>query len=167
MRRILRILFLALLAGATAASARDQSDQSLADARHLVAMVCPPRLLEQIMLFTAGVYEKAFITANPDAAPRVRQVMVELFIPELRDHFGELAGDIARLYAANFTDGELKQLIAFYETPLGQKLVQSESRMSDAMPAVGAAWAARAMLDIVRKHPEQFRQGGLTVPKSL
>ena len=42
--------------------------------------------------------------------------------PEAR----EIATNVARVFAEHFTEQELKQLTAFYKTPLGQKLVKEE-----------------------------------------
>jgi hypothetical protein len=38
----------------------------------------------------------------------------------------ELVYEVAIIYAQHFTEQELKELIAFYKTPLGQKMLKEE-----------------------------------------
>ena len=42
--------------------------------------------------------------------------------------FVELTEEVARLYAANFTEQELKDILAFYKTTAGKKLPCRRSR---------------------------------------
>jgi len=46
-------------------------------------------------------------------------------------------GDIAALYAKNYTVDELKELNAFYRTPLGQKTVQIMPQLAAASAKIG------------------------------
>ena len=56
-------------------------------------------------------------------------------------------GDIAALYAKNYTTEELKELNAFYQTPLGQKNVQL-------MPQLAAAAAQIGQSNMMKHMPE-------------
>ncbi len=56
-------------------------------------------------------------------------------------------GDIAALYAKNYTIEELKELNKFYQTPLGQKTVQI-------MPQLAAASAQIAQSRMMKHMPE-------------
>jgi uncharacterized protein len=40
----------------------------------------------------------------------------------------EIGEGMAKIYASEFTEQELKDLVAFYKSPLGQKLLASEPR---------------------------------------
>jgi hypothetical protein len=48
-----------------------------------------------------------------------------------------LRGDIAALYAKNYTVEELKELNEFYQTPLGQKTVQIMPQLAAASAQIG------------------------------
>ena len=56
-------------------------------------------------------------------------------------------GDIAALYAKNFTAKELQELSKFYQTPLGQKTVQL-------MPKLAAAAAQISQSNMMQHMPE-------------
>jgi hypothetical protein len=48
---------------------------------------------------------------------------------------------MAAIYAAEFTEAELKDLVTFYKSPLGQKLLSSEPRAIQFSMAYMNAWA--------------------------
>ena len=48
----------------------------------------------------------------------------------------ELAMELAGLYRKNYTTDELRALIAFYRTPLGQKKAQADARIGAALSEI-------------------------------
>ena len=46
-----------------------------------------------------------------------------MLLKELAPRKAELQQQLARAYAQHFTEQELKDVIAFYKTPLGKKLI--------------------------------------------
>jgi hypothetical protein len=53
----------------------------------------------------------------------------------------EIGEQMAKIYASDFTEQELKDLVAFYKTPLGQKLLAQEPRTVQASMAYMNQWA--------------------------
>ena len=53
----------------------------------------------------------------------------------------EIGDGMAAIYAAEFTEAELKDLVTFYKSPLGQKLLSSEPRAIQFSMAYMNAWA--------------------------
>jgi uncharacterized protein len=49
-----------------------------------------------------------------------------------------LKGDLLKLYADNFTESELKDLTAFYKTPLGKKMLEKQPVLMKAASELGA-----------------------------
>ena len=47
---------------------------------------------------------------------------------DLQPRFGELTNEIARLYATHFTEQELKDILAFYTSPAGKKMLSEQPR---------------------------------------
>ena len=62
---------------------------------------------------------EAQIKQNPEIAP-LKDVMTKFFDKYMG--WESIKKDIAKIYMKNFTDDEIKQLIAFYKTPIGQKV---------------------------------------------
>ncbi|WBL81622.1 DUF2059 domain-containing protein [Bradyrhizobium xenonodulans] len=53
----------------------------------------------------------------------------------------EIGDGMAQAYAAQFTEQELKDLVTFYKSPLGQKLIAAEPRAIEQSMAVMNSWA--------------------------
>jgi hypothetical protein len=60
---------------------------------------------------------------------------------ELANRKDEIAKAMALIYATNFTEQELKDLIAFYKTPLGQKFLEQEPKSITGSLAFMNDWA--------------------------
>ena len=68
---------------------------------------------------------------------------------DLQPRFAELTDEVARLYAANFTEQELKDILAFYKTTAGKKLLTTQPKIVDCKHEVRA-----------RLGEHSFRSGG-------
>lgn len=53
---------------------------------------------------------------------------------------GDLISMIAPVYAKHFTETEVKELIAFYKTPIGKKLVEKLPVISQESYGIGEVW---------------------------
>src|SRR5882724_4424215 len=60
---------------------------------------------------------------------------------ELAGREKEIGEGMAKIYASDFTEQELKDLVAFYKTPLGQKLLAQEPRTVQASMGFMGQWA--------------------------
>src|SRR5262244_678982 len=90
-----------------------------------------------------GVIESAknmFLPTNPGLAKDLNEVAAQMR-KEYEPKRADLLNEVAKTYAARFTEQELKDLVAFYKTPLGQKVVTEEPRALDASLARAQDWA--------------------------
>lgn len=53
---------------------------------------------------------------------------------------GDLISMIVPVYAKHFTESEIKELIAFYKTPIGKKLVEKLPVITQESYGIGEAW---------------------------
>jgi uncharacterized protein len=53
----------------------------------------------------------------------------------------EIGDGMAQIYAAEFTEAELKDLVAFYKSPLGLKLIEAEPRAMNGSMGFMQKWA--------------------------
>ena len=58
----------------------------------------------------------------------------------------------ARIYASHFTEQELKDLLAFYQTPLGQKAIAEEPKALDESMAYAGGWADNLSEEVIDEH---------------
>ena len=72
----------------------------------------------------------------------------------------ELLDDAARIYALHFNEQELKQLLSFYQTPLGQKIIVEEPKALDESMAMAGTWAEKFSQDVINKMRAEMRKRG-------
>ena len=120
-------LAVALLMGASHAPAHSQQPTpgAIAAAKEYVVIKGAMTMFSPII---PGVIENAkniFLQQNPNLGQDLNAVAADL---RKRYEFkrGDLQNEIAKVYAAQFTEQELKQAIEFYKTPLGKKLLTAE-----------------------------------------
>lgn len=147
MRRTLALLGLLVALAAPAAAqetARTFTPSHLAAARELLEAVNVQQL------FRAGVeiMLEQQIEANPAMAP-YRGVMLEW----ARDIFSskEAQDAFGRLYAEAFTEEDLRALVAFYRTPLGRRLAESQGSLAQRGGEVGRKLAEANQADLIAR----------------
>jgi hypothetical protein len=73
---------------------------------------------------------------------------------------GELMNDAARIYASHFTEAELKQLLAFYQSPLGQKVIVEEPKSADESMTMAGSWADKLSEEVMSKMRAEMKKRG-------
>jgi hypothetical protein len=88
--------------------------------------------------------------------PRLQKIVTPAFIADLEQFFYELfispetIKQLAALYAQYFTLDEMQELINFYKTPLGQKLIKSNSEIMLKSQKIG--------MNLLRKHQREYME---------
>jgi hypothetical protein len=72
----------------------------------------------------------------------------------------EVIDATARIYASHFTEDELKQLLAFYQTPLGQKMIAQEPRALDESMVSAGQWADKLSLEVIDSMRAEMKKRG-------
>jgi uncharacterized protein len=73
---------------------------------------------------------------------------------------GELMDDSARIYASHFTEPELKQLLTFYQSPLGKKVIAEEPKTADETMAMAGSWADKLSEEVIIKMRAEMKKRG-------
>ena len=68
------------------------------------------------------------------------QNITALVRSDLMDSLPNLMNGITNIYAEEFTDAELEDLIRFYKTPTGQKFVSMRSKLSSRQSSALRTW---------------------------
>lgn len=105
-----------------------QLAHQILDATHASAMA--DQMLSQMMDGMAGSLNQA----NPGRQAEVQAVLNDILVQEFRRAVPDLIEQNAQAYADTFSLDELKQIVAFYQTPLGHT-------MADKQPALTRAQA--------------------------
>jgi hypothetical protein len=89
------------------------------------------------------------------------KIVDELLMPEFTAQQAELTNQIIDVWANNFTLDDLKGLRAFYNTPLGQKLIQTLPAVTQQGMSAGQAWGQRIYQAAIQKHKDALIAKGL------
>jgi uncharacterized protein len=67
---------------------------------------------------------------------------------QFQPHVAELVDVTARIYATHFTEQELRELLTFYQSPLGQKVLAQEPKVLDESMNYADNWADNLALEV-------------------
>ena len=68
--------------------------------------------------------------------------------------------EIARAYASRFTEQELKEILAFYKTPLGKKLIVEEPKGVDDATKRVDEWANKFAEEVLARIRAEMKKKG-------
>ena len=74
----------------------------------------------------------------------------------------ELRSEIARGYASVFTEQDLKDMIEFYKTPLGKKMIDGEPKAGEESTKRAQVWIDKYAGEVIEKMRAEMRKKGHT-----
>ena len=89
----------------------------------------------------------------------INDITVQLH-KEFDGRSSELIDQTAQLYATRFTESELKQLLTFYQSPLGQKMLVEEPNILDESLRQASAWADNLSVAVMARLREEMKKRG-------
>ena len=72
----------------------------------------------------------------------------------------ELLSDIARLYASRFTEAELKEIVTFYRTPTGKKVITLEPEVFDDAMTGLKGWQEKFAEEVFARFRAEMKKRG-------
>jgi uncharacterized protein len=72
----------------------------------------------------------------------------------------ELIDASARFYASHFTEQELRDLLTFYQSPLGQKALAEEPKVLDQSMVYAGGWADNLSVEVVAAMRAELKKRG-------
>jgi uncharacterized protein len=66
----------------------------------------------------------------------------------------------ARYYASHFSEAELKQILTFYQSPVGQKMLVEEPKALDETMAYAGEWGDNLSIDVMNKLRAEMKKRG-------
>jgi hypothetical protein len=146
MKNVLKFLPAATLAlglafGAGPAAAQQKaSPAALAAAKEILVMKSADKIYANAVPGTVEQVKGRLIAQNLNYQKDLNE-LAPVVAKQLTGREKEIGDGMAQAYAAQFTEQELKDLVAFYKSPLGQKLITSEPRAIEQGMAFTNSWA--------------------------
>jgi len=110
----------------------------------------------------AGVVEQAklFLLQQDPGLAKDLNPIAEKIRSELQPRFTEITEEVALLYAQNFTEQELKDILVFYKSPTGQKLLDKQPNVIDSSMQFAQTWANKLSDEVISKMREELKKKG-------
>ena len=83
------------------------------------------------------------IAAQRTANTRVPAVFWDRFLAETRNRRGEFEAMVVPVYDRHYSSAELRQLIAFYQSPIGQKVIAELPAITQESMDAGRQWGMK------------------------
>jgi hypothetical protein len=156
-------LLLVLSLGVAAQSANpppaQPSPQAIALAKELIVLKGGHQMFDAVV---PGVIEQAkdvFLPTNPNLSKELTEVSGKLKL-EYAGKSDELMNEVAKVYASHFTEQELKEIVAFYKTALGKKMLAEDPAAIQGGLARAKDWANDFSTQVLSKMRTEMKKKG-------
>jgi hypothetical protein len=162
----LALALLLLLGFLSSTQAADTIDPAVLAKARAVALASAPAEQRVKMLSALTMQFSRYLgSANPGRELEVDDLVQAYFVPLINARYGEIIDVGAREYAKDFTTAELDQLLAFYQSPLGKKLIASQGKLEPIISRQGPVIAQSIVNEAIQKMAPEMKKRGLVLPQ--
>jgi hypothetical protein len=132
---------------------------ALAAAHELIEVTGATTLFNPLI---AGVVEQAkilYLQQNPALAKDLNEIAAKLRT-DFAPRFSELTDKVAELYAEHFTEQELKDILAFYRSPVGKKMLAEQPKVVEDSMKFAQTWANKLTEEAIAKMRVELKKKG-------
>lgn len=118
--------------------------------------------LELFTPIVPGVVEQSrqfFVQQNPMIANDVNEVAAQIR-KDYEARISEVHAKVIEIYAANLTEQELKDVLAFYTSPTGKKFLVAQPKIVDESLKFAQEWANSLSDEVIGKMREGLKKKG-------
>lgn len=152
------MLVATLVAGT--ATAQEITPSHLQAALAAVTSAGAARGFDLVLPAVAENVQNQLIRTRPDLHKEVSDA-VEAVALTLVPRRQDLNNDIARIWASKFSEDELNQIAAFYQSPAGAKFATQGPLVIQEAYQVVQAWSGRVTEELLEKTREELRNRGV------
>ena len=128
-------------APAAAPAAKPATPAALAAAKELLGLKTVSTMYANAVPGLVERTKNTLMQSNLNYQKDLNEVAV-IIAKNLAGREKEIGDGMATIYAAEFTEAELKDLVTFYKSPLGLKLIEAEPRAMNGSMGFMQKWAA-------------------------
>jgi hypothetical protein len=149
-------------AGAAPAISQEISPELLTLARKYVDLTNKAGIYEAVLVQTAAQTSKLLSQSNPEITTQIDTTIGKV-LETYKGKRDDLFNQFARVYATTFTQEELTAIVAFYESPAGQKLADSALDVNAGIRAVMQVYTSNFGTEFVTKVRADLKAQGFNV----
>ena len=163
--RLTRTLFAAAIAclafaqETRAQTAAQPSAAAVALAREVVEAKGALNMFDSVIVGVIEYHKNVLLQSNPNLQKDLNEVGMRLSA-EFAPRRANVQAEIARAYAGRFTEQELRDILAFYKTPLGKKLIAEEPKGVDEATKRVDEWANKFSEEVLLRVRAEMKKKG-------
>ncbi|PAY09453.1 MULTISPECIES: DUF2059 domain-containing protein [Bradyrhizobium] len=161
--RVTGLLVVVMLSAVPLARAQNaapaSSPEALAVAKELVTTIHLVDQFKALMPTILKSLKPAIVQGRTDV-DRDYDAVTPVLLESFQTRFSELSDAMAIIYANNFTPDELRGLIAFYKSPVGQKLLAKTPAVTQQSLIAGQKFGQSVGVDMKQRVIEELRKKG-------
>ena len=146
-----------LLAGP--AQAQPATPVALAAAKELLALKGAAAMFDPVVVGVIEQTKGALLQTNPQLSKDLTEVGKQLGI-EFGPRRAEIMDAAAKAYASHFSEQDLKDIVTFYKTPAGQKMVAQEPLVLDETFGFIQQWQGRFGEEVMNRFRAEMKKKG-------
>ena len=143
-----------------AAQPQEVSPEALALARKYIDLTDHGGIYETAIVRAGNNTYQQLLPQNPTIADPLNAA-IEAVIASYKDKKGDLFDQMARLYAVNFTQDELQQIVAFYESDAGQKLSKANATLNPSLQRIMNIFSVNLSKEFFAKVRAELKAKGI------
>jgi hypothetical protein len=158
----LALLFFALMAQSVFADELTAAKRQ--DIQKLLAATGAQNLMKQAVPIISQQMFQALKAARPDVPERAMNVMsaeLSALITEKMSMPGGFVDLLVPIYAKHYTHQDIRDLITFYQSPVGQKVISGTPQVMTESMAAGRAWGQSLQPDIQKRITAALQREGI------
>jgi len=161
--RLLALVALALLGLGlplnAQAPAQQPSPAAVLLAKRIIELKGVDKLFDPLVRGVVKKVTDQFMQTNFMWANDLNQVAAQLE-KQYAPRATELVDASARIYASHFTEAELQQILAFYQSPVGRKVIAEEPKALDESMAHAGNWGDNLSEEVITKMRAEMKKRG-------
>jgi hypothetical protein len=108
------------------------------------------------------VLVQSLAARNKQSPDKVAGIVDQILVPDLRALEPQFIASVADSYGHAFTEPEMEQILAFYQTPVGMKLQTLTPSLTQQMVVAGHAWIEQAATQVLQNDATKLSAQGLS-----
>ncbi|MGB9369454.1 MAG: DUF2059 domain-containing protein [Xanthobacteraceae bacterium] len=153
------LLFACTTFGSAVLAQPAPSASAIAAARELVELKGGAQMFDPVIVSVIEQTKAALLQTNPQLAKDLNDVGAQLRA-EFTPRRNELMNEAAKLYAAAFTEQEIKDMTTFYKSPLGKKMLVTEPQVLDRTFTYVEQWGPRVAEEAMSRFRAEMKKKG-------
>ena len=157
------MMVIAILPGRLSAEAGDAA--ALDKAREMIEVTGAAAAAEQAIQLSLPPMRQLIEKLNPGQGQLIGKLLEEHFTPAIKKRLPEFIDISAKIYASHFNAAELEEILEFYRTDVGQKLIEKLPLLTRESIVAGQLWARQVAQDTFRELVPILKEKGLKTPE--